>query len=237
MPRFEITSPDGRRFEITAPEGATQDQVLAYAQANFGAPPAPSQMAVADNAQYANAATQQPAPNFGRGPTALTDTDIQGMQANVSRPPVQQAPVPTEVQQVAPSEPQEEQPWYSGIAKFGQDQQNKRKQLAKAAVPLAQDVGAAIASTPLAFEAGAQALSQGADPNALTGDAWKHDFISEQRALAKKNAENPELKNEYLLGIDRAKIRNMPQNAAFSVLSMGAGLAGAAVGFFTPVPL
>ena len=92
MPRFEITSPDGRRFEITAPEGATQDQVLAYAQANFGAPPAPSQMAVADNAQYANAATQQPAPNFGRGPTALTDTDIQGMQANVSRPPVQQAP-------------------------------------------------------------------------------------------------------------------------------------------------
>lgn len=30
MPRFEITSPDGKRFEITAPEGATQEQALSY---------------------------------------------------------------------------------------------------------------------------------------------------------------------------------------------------------------
>lgn len=35
MPRYEITSPDGKRFEITAPEGATQDQVLAYAKEQF----------------------------------------------------------------------------------------------------------------------------------------------------------------------------------------------------------
>jgi hypothetical protein len=49
-------------------------------------------MAIEDNALYANAVNKQPAPNFGRGPTALTDADIQGMQANVSRPPIQQAP-------------------------------------------------------------------------------------------------------------------------------------------------
>ena len=35
MPRYEITSPDGRRFEVTAPAGATKEQVLAYAQQNF----------------------------------------------------------------------------------------------------------------------------------------------------------------------------------------------------------
>lgn len=35
MPRFEITSPDGKKFEINAPEGATQEQALAYAQQQF----------------------------------------------------------------------------------------------------------------------------------------------------------------------------------------------------------
>jgi hypothetical protein len=37
MARYEITAPDGRRFEVNAPEGATQEQVLAYAQQNFQA--------------------------------------------------------------------------------------------------------------------------------------------------------------------------------------------------------
>ena len=35
MPKYRITSPDGRTFEVTAPDGASQDEVLAYAQANF----------------------------------------------------------------------------------------------------------------------------------------------------------------------------------------------------------
>ena len=38
MARFEITAPDGRLFEITAPEGASQAEVLAYAQQNFNQP-------------------------------------------------------------------------------------------------------------------------------------------------------------------------------------------------------
>ncbi len=38
MPKFEITSPDGRLFEVNAPEGASQVEVLAYAQQNFGQP-------------------------------------------------------------------------------------------------------------------------------------------------------------------------------------------------------
>lgn len=40
MAQYDITSPDGKKFRITAPEGATQEQVLAYAQKNFQAEPA-----------------------------------------------------------------------------------------------------------------------------------------------------------------------------------------------------
>lgn len=38
MATFEITAPDGRLFQVTAPEGASQAEVLAYAQQNFGKP-------------------------------------------------------------------------------------------------------------------------------------------------------------------------------------------------------
>lgn len=41
MPDFEITAPNGQRFVVTAPEGASQDEVLRYAQQNMpGAAPA-----------------------------------------------------------------------------------------------------------------------------------------------------------------------------------------------------
>jgi hypothetical protein len=45
MPTYIITSPDGKEWEVDAPEGATQEQVLAYAQANTGqkAPASPMQ--------------------------------------------------------------------------------------------------------------------------------------------------------------------------------------------------
>lgn len=33
MPTYEITSPEGRKFQVTAPDGATQEQVMAYVQA------------------------------------------------------------------------------------------------------------------------------------------------------------------------------------------------------------
>lgn len=36
MPTYVVTAPDGKEYEVTAPEGATQDEVLAYARANFG---------------------------------------------------------------------------------------------------------------------------------------------------------------------------------------------------------
>jgi hypothetical protein len=41
MPDYIVTSPQGKKYRITAPEGATQDQVLAYAQKQFAEPQAP----------------------------------------------------------------------------------------------------------------------------------------------------------------------------------------------------
>ena len=38
MPSYKITAPDGNSYTVTAPEGATQEQVLAYAQANYQHP-------------------------------------------------------------------------------------------------------------------------------------------------------------------------------------------------------
>ncbi len=39
MPTFEVTAPDGRRYRVNAPDGATQEQVMAYVQANAGKKP------------------------------------------------------------------------------------------------------------------------------------------------------------------------------------------------------
>jgi hypothetical protein len=41
MPRYEITSPTGERFEITAPDGASEQDVLSFAQSQWKAKPAP----------------------------------------------------------------------------------------------------------------------------------------------------------------------------------------------------
>jgi hypothetical protein len=50
MADFEVTSPDGKKFRVTAPEGATQEQVLAYAQENFGKTEAGPEPSVLDRA-------------------------------------------------------------------------------------------------------------------------------------------------------------------------------------------
>lgn len=73
MPTFVITAPDGKELEITAPEGATQEQVLAYAKANYKptAQPKAEQPAVAS--QPAAAPVSMVERMFGAGsPIART---------------------------------------------------------------------------------------------------------------------------------------------------------------------
>lgn len=59
MPTYEVTAPDGSIFEVTAPEGASEQEVMSYAQSNFQ--PEPPQ-----------APTQEPekAPLYGGGITS-----------------------------------------------------------------------------------------------------------------------------------------------------------------------
>jgi len=40
MPKYRITAPDGKSYEVNAPDGATQEQVLAYAQQHYQQPEA-----------------------------------------------------------------------------------------------------------------------------------------------------------------------------------------------------
>lgn len=44
MAVFEITAPDGNTYEITAPDGATEQQVLAYARANYNKEQQPTEV-------------------------------------------------------------------------------------------------------------------------------------------------------------------------------------------------
>jgi len=50
MPRFEITSPEGKKFEVSAPEGATEQDILAYARSQFAQGPS-GEASIADRAK------------------------------------------------------------------------------------------------------------------------------------------------------------------------------------------
>jgi hypothetical protein len=39
MPKYRVTSPTGETFEVTAPDGASEADVMAYAQAQFAQKP------------------------------------------------------------------------------------------------------------------------------------------------------------------------------------------------------
>lgn len=49
MPKFRITSPEGKTYEINAPDGANQQQVMEFAQAQFGTKKQPPPQEAAPN--------------------------------------------------------------------------------------------------------------------------------------------------------------------------------------------
>ena len=38
MPAYKVTAPDGKTYTVNAPDGASQDDVMAYVQANYQHP-------------------------------------------------------------------------------------------------------------------------------------------------------------------------------------------------------
>lgn len=73
MGRFEITSPTGEKFEINAPDGASEDEVMSYAQKQFAsqAAPAPASPVQPQQRQPLPAAMQ-----FERGPDKFLKQDL-----------------------------------------------------------------------------------------------------------------------------------------------------------------
>lgn len=85
MPKYRITGPDGGTYEVNAPEGATEQDVLAYAQQNYKPAEAPKAAPVADDigkleaakaAAYEGTGTDQ----YGR----KTGADFSNVSATVS---------------------------------------------------------------------------------------------------------------------------------------------------------
>ena len=92
----------------------------------------------------------------------------------------------------------------------------------------AKDIGYAATRTPWAMAAGASALIEGRDPD------WGNKVVGFIRDEADKNKSMAGGQDQYFLGITREKLRNLPENLAFSLFSMGAGLAAGFAGTMTP---
>jgi hypothetical protein len=125
----------------------------------------------------------------------------------------------------------EEGRWYD----FLTEEATARHSLAK---KVGEDVFVATKNTPVQAKAAVAAALEGNDPAVVFGEKdWKDTAIQEARKVAKAERGFEGAEEEYLLGITREKLRNLPQNLSFSLVSMGAGLAAgvpAAIGT-TPV--
>ena len=86
---YEITAPDGRRFIVTAPQGATQEQVLSYAQQNFQPQPAREpDTSLAQNAGVVSRAASPPAVAAAAGALAGSRFGTLGTRAGAALGPL-----------------------------------------------------------------------------------------------------------------------------------------------------
>jgi len=91
---------------------------------------------------------------------------------------------------------------------------------------IGQDIATAAKQTPNAYKAALVQLKEGGDdPRAID---WKNQEILKAEQYAKDTAGMIGAEDKYVLGITRSTLRRLPQQSAFSVLSMGAGIAAGA---------
>jgi len=141
-------------------------------------------------------------------------------------------------QEVAAKQPQkpeekakEEKHWYD----FLTEEATARHDIAK---KVGEDVFVATKNTPTAAKAAVAAAIEGSDPNVVFGEKdWKDSVIEEARKKAKETRAIPGGEDEYMLGITREKLRNLPQNLSFSLVSMGAGLITGIPAAFAATPI
>lgn len=81
---YEVTSPTGKIYVVTAPEGATEDQVLAYAQSEYGKLEAPAPQAAPEKPSTWGGAVKNVAQGLGHFGTSVVGGlagDVAGLGA------------------------------------------------------------------------------------------------------------------------------------------------------------
>jgi hypothetical protein len=161
-------------------------------------------------------------------------TKLQGEQDEFTQAKIESA----KQQEVAAKQPQkpeekakEEKHWYD----FLTEEATARHDIAK---KVGEDVFVATKNTPTAAKAAVAAALEGNDPNVVFGEKdWKDTAIQEARKRAKEERGFKDAQDEYILGITREKLRNLPQNLSFSLVGMGAGLVAGIPAAFAATPL
>lgn len=144
------------------------------------------------------------------------------VEAPVQKPDTQPNPFIDQAEKQIPT-PEEKKKeggrWYD----FLTEEATARHELAK---KVGEDVFVATKNTPVQAKAAIAAALEGNDPEVVFGKKdWKDTAIQEARKAAREERGFKGAEDEYLLGITREKLRNLPQNLSFSLVSMGAGLA------------
>jgi hypothetical protein len=175
-----------------------------------------------------------------------SSTKLQGEQDEFTQAKIESA----KQQEVAAKQPQkpeekakEEKHWYDFLNDQAKAQQGVSKQLGEdlrenlSKNKLLEDLYVAGKNSPSAAKAAFAAVLEGNDPNVVFGEKdWKDSVIEDARKRAKEVRAMPGGEEEYMLGITREKVRNLPQNFFFSIVSMGAGLAAGVPAAFATTP-
>ena len=140
--------------------------------------------------------------------------------------PFQGQGVPPVQTQAPPTAPKKESHWYDFLTENEKAQYDLGKMVG-------EDVFVAAKDTPTQMAAALAANLEGNDPRTVFGDKdWKDTVIEDARKRAKEARQVEGEDTEYLLGIKRSSLRNLPQNLSFSLVSMGEGLAAGVPAFF-----
>jgi hypothetical protein len=219
MPNYKITAPDGKNFVVTAPEGASQDEVMAYAQSHWnslgGAPSAPAPGVGASLAAGAGE---------GMGRAALGTEQLLGnaltfptLQNAAGQPAT--AGIPgylnriTNVENIPGSALKADAA--RGLAKIDSEAAPYQ-----AAHPIATDVGQIVGSTPAAM------IPAGAAGDLATGTTWAERAGLAARVGGTVGAEQPVDPSKTGRAYWAAKAKETGENVAGAV-ALGQGVEGA----------
>jgi hypothetical protein len=178
------------------------------------------------------------AKKFGGQPVAAPKVDYLSAAKEFGGAPISQ---PTkfeskveELKEEAAKKPEEKKPegkkkesnWYDFLV----ENEKAKYDLSKM---VGEDVAVAAKNAPVQSAAALAAAIEGNDPNVIFGNKdWKDSVINQARKQSKESRDIEGGDSEYLLGIKRSTLRNLPQNLSYSLVSMGSGLAAGIPAFF-----